>query len=73
MSIFGQFYPLKDMIQNMENDQLDELYNSAEAVFWFPEVVQKSVSSLHKSAITKSKIITPNVNVKVKSKHYNRN
>ena len=28
MSIFGQFYPLKDMIQNMENDQLDELYNS---------------------------------------------
>ena len=51
MSIFGQFYPLKDMIKNIENDQLDELYNSTKAVFWFPEVVQKSVSSLHKSAI----------------------
>ena len=50
MSIFGQFYPLKDMIQNMEIDQLDELYNSTKAVFWFSEVVQKSVSSLHKSA-----------------------
>ena len=49
MSIFGQFYPLKDMTQNMENDQLDELYNSTKAVFWFSEVVQKSVSSLHKS------------------------
>ena len=23
MSIFGQFYPLKGMIQNVENDQLD--------------------------------------------------
>ena len=50
MSIFGQFYPLKDMIKNIENDQLDELYNSTKAVFWFPEVVQKSVSSLQKSA-----------------------
>ena len=51
MSIFGQFYPLKDMIKNIENDQLDELYNSTKAVFWFSEDVQKSVSSLHKSAI----------------------
>ena len=50
MSIFGQFYPLKDMIKNIENDQLDELYNSTKAVFLFSEVVQKSVSSLHKSA-----------------------
>ena len=52
MSIFGQFYLLKDMIKNIENDQLDELYNSTKAVFWFSEVVQKSVSSLHKSAVT---------------------
>ena len=57
MSIFGQFYPLKDMTQNMENDQLDELYNSTKAVFWFSEVVQKSVSSLHKSAIISDKIL----------------
>ena len=35
ISIFGQLYPLRDMIQNMENDQLDEFYNSPKAVFEF--------------------------------------
>ena len=48
MAIFGNFSAMKDMMINMENDQLDELYNASIVVFWFAEVVQKSQSSLQK-------------------------
>ena len=48
MAIFGNFSAMKDMMINMENDQLDELYNPRIVVFWFTEVVQKSQSSLQK-------------------------
>ena len=33
LTIFGHFYALKDMMINMENDQLDELYNPRIVVF----------------------------------------
>ena len=42
MAIFGNFSAMKDMMINMENDQLDELYNASIVVFWFAEVVQKN-------------------------------
>ena len=51
MAIYGRSYPLKDMVKKMENDPLDELYNSIILVFLLSEVVQKGLLTLHKSGI----------------------